>query len=230
MNPLISLCNCIGSLQFTHLKCLKQWIAAKTVRKTQETVESYYFKLFECEICKSPYPCKHLLKCLDAVSVGERRHCLIDVQKPAKENFIQLETITRSKLYSRSIHIIRTTSSRPQVKIGRGRSADLIIDDISVSRVHALVKMTEEGFVLEDNGSKFGSLLLLPPGLHPVPADRGLFLQFSRSTLLFTVKEKKTSGGDISVHKIVEALPATHSEGDSSPSMNESDLQKSTPE
>jgi len=49
------------------------------------------------------------------------------------------------------------------MKIGRGHDNDLRIADISVSRTHAYLKFDPKlgGVVLEDNSSKFGTLVLL---------------------------------------------------------------------
>ena len=47
-------------------------------------------------------------------------------------------------------------------KLGRGHESDVRVSDISVSRCHALVKYNEQNgrFYLEDNLSKFGTLVL----------------------------------------------------------------------
>jgi pSer/pThr/pTyr-binding forkhead associated (FHA) protein len=48
------------------------------------------------------------------------------------------------------------------VKIGRGHDAQVRVTDISVSRFHAKIKKTSDGyFMVEDNGSKFGTLVLV---------------------------------------------------------------------
>ena len=56
-NPLLSICNCTGSLRFIHYKCLKTWLTTKLVVKKQDNLWSYYMMSFECEICKTSYPC-----------------------------------------------------------------------------------------------------------------------------------------------------------------------------
>ncbi len=56
-NPLLSVCNCTGTLRFIHYKCLQAWLATKLTVKKQGNVTSYYLKSLECEICKSSYPC-----------------------------------------------------------------------------------------------------------------------------------------------------------------------------
>lgn len=55
-NPLLSICNCTGSLRFVHFKCLKVWLNFKLATKKQAYLTSYFWKSFECEICKLQYP------------------------------------------------------------------------------------------------------------------------------------------------------------------------------
>ena len=59
-NPFINLCICDGSMRFIHYECLKKWMAIKlSIKKNdKQTVTSYNMKSFNCEICKTPYPCK----------------------------------------------------------------------------------------------------------------------------------------------------------------------------
>lgn len=165
------------------------WLTTKRTEVKQGEVATYYFKSLECEICKSHYPRTLSPFTLDTVLVGSKRYNLIDVEKPKEGNFIQLETITQTKSYSRAIYTVQMSEEKPLIKLGRGHDSDLRIEDISVSRVHAMIKMTEDGYVLEDNDSKFGTLYLLPSGPHEIPATDGLFIQFGRTTLGFTVKE-----------------------------------------
>ena len=59
-NPLVHLCNCNGGLRFSHYMCIKRWMETKLQIKENDkkTVKSYNIKSFNCEICKTPYPCK----------------------------------------------------------------------------------------------------------------------------------------------------------------------------
>ena len=43
-----------------------------------------------------------------------------------------------------------------KITIGRNDSCDVVIDDITVSRLHAIVHYTDEGWVVSDNDSKAG--------------------------------------------------------------------------
>jgi hypothetical protein len=46
-----------------------------------------------------------------------------------------------------------------EFKVGRSVETDMKIADISVSRVHSLIKVVNNELILEDNGSKFGTLV-----------------------------------------------------------------------
>ncbi len=56
-NPLLSACKCTGTMKFMHYFCLKSWLNLKLIVKPAPFSTSYYWRSFECEICKSSYPC-----------------------------------------------------------------------------------------------------------------------------------------------------------------------------
>lgn len=59
-NPLVNICEiCTGGIKFAHYECLKRWMKTKLNIKENEkkTVKSYNIKSYNCEICKTPYPC-----------------------------------------------------------------------------------------------------------------------------------------------------------------------------
>lgn len=55
-NPLLSPCNCAGSMKFIHLMCLKTWLNSKLTVQQTDSIRSYFWKSFECEICKVLFP------------------------------------------------------------------------------------------------------------------------------------------------------------------------------
>ena len=57
-DPLILACKCRGTVGLIHFSCLKNWIATQRMQRetTTDQVQSYYWKKFECEICKQSYP------------------------------------------------------------------------------------------------------------------------------------------------------------------------------
>lgn len=85
-------------------------------------------------------------------------------------------------------------ATKSTIKIGRGVDTDLRINDISVSRIHAFIKLENGVFYLEDNQSKFGTLVLINK---PIPLNKlnnNLELQSGRTLLKFNIKKKQTTG------------------------------------
>ena len=160
INPLLSSCKCRGGVQFIHYFCLKEWLKTKRQTKESPNLKTYYWKNFECEICKTPYP--YLFK------AGGFKYNLVDIQKP-DEDFIILESLNLEKNMTRMIHVLSPCDLQTDFKIGRGHDSDLRINDISVSRCHAVIKFKNDNFYLQDNMSKFGTLVLIRKKLLILP-------------------------------------------------------------
>lgn len=60
-NPLLAPCKCTGSVKFIHYECLKFWLSKKQHTNEKKNVISYFWKAFECELCKSIYPCNQYI-------------------------------------------------------------------------------------------------------------------------------------------------------------------------
>lgn len=71
--------------------------------------------------------------------------------------------------------------------MGRGHESDLRINDISVSRLHALIKYKDGRFLLEDNTSKFGTLVLIKKRTPLIPGFNKA-VQIGRTVVNFSVK------------------------------------------
>jgi pSer/pThr/pTyr-binding forkhead associated (FHA) protein len=58
------------------------------------------------------------------------------------------------------------------IKIGRGHDTDMRVTDISVSRLHALIRKSQKGYYyIEDNHSKFGTLALVKSPVQMNPQE-----------------------------------------------------------
>lgn len=124
------------------------------VKEYGENVTSYYWKKFECEICKQSYP--YIFK------KNNELYKLIDITEPKKgSRYILLESMPLDKNTSRNIHMLTVTEKKNEFKLGRGHESEVRINDISVSRCHAIIKCKKDGFYIEDNLSKFGTIVLL---------------------------------------------------------------------
>ncbi len=150
-------------MKFIHFTCLKSWLNLKLVQQQNKQLRSYYWKSFECEICKTTYPCngREFTRVVCIQHTGTKYY-LADVQKPDKGNFILLESLIHEKNTSRIVNVIMPSEEKNSFKLGRGHESDVRITDISVSRFHAWLRCTKEGYFIEDNNSKFGTLALVP--------------------------------------------------------------------
>ena len=55
-DPLISPCNCSGSMKYIHLSCLKNSIKLKYHKKSESYFDLFLFQNYSCEICLTMYP------------------------------------------------------------------------------------------------------------------------------------------------------------------------------
>ena len=164
-NPLINLCHCNGGMKFSHFNCIKLWMKTKLIIKenSKKNVKSYNFSCFNCKICKTPFPFKFRIKDKNNNNNMNKIYSLIDIEKPEFENYLVLESLDQINENNnfKTIHVI--TLNEENFIIGRGHECDIRINDISVSRVHAILHfdMIRKLLLLRDLKSKFGTLVLV---------------------------------------------------------------------
>lgn len=146
----MSVCSCAGTMKYIHVTCLKEWLKNRLLSRFTEQSMYYCWKSLDCEICKQPLPA--------TVTVKGVVYSLITIVSPDTP-FIILESIKREQSMTRVVHLIKFLTSKPVV-LGRGNECDVrLSSNISVSRRHASIRLTKEGLLLEDIGSKYGTLL-----------------------------------------------------------------------
>jgi pSer/pThr/pTyr-binding forkhead associated (FHA) protein len=59
------------------------------------------------------------------------------------------------------VHVLAVDQTKNTFRLGRGHESDVRVNDISVSRCHAILKYKDDSFFVEDNLSKFGTLVLI---------------------------------------------------------------------
>lgn len=117
----------------------------------------------------------------------KNKYSLVDVARPEKGNYLMLESINYEKNTARIIHIIMPSETKKIFKLGRGHESDVRITDISVSRFHASINFSKEGFYIEDNVSKFGTLALATTvEINPLIKKA---IQVGRTVISFNVKQ-----------------------------------------
>ena len=176
-NPMISPCVCTGSVKHIHLECLQTWIESRKTTKESENAVNQFWKTMDCELCKAPYPLKVLKQ-------GRAYH-LYRIQQP-QAPYIVFEPLVGER--SAGMHIV-SFRNKCALKVGRGHDTDIRVSDISVSRFHASLHFQDGHFLLEDNRSKFGCLVLAR-GPVQVRADTPTFLQMGRTVASFSVVKR----------------------------------------
>ncbi len=151
-NPKIGTCNCIGTVKYIHYECLKAWLQTKMTIKNSDNSHTLSWKHFECELCKMHYPYQFRYR--------SKIWHLVEIPRPeGTEPYIILESMNLEKNSSWIIHTIIIKNDKKKFSLGRGHDSDLWINDISVSRLHATVEYKNGEFYLEDQKSKFGTLI-----------------------------------------------------------------------
>jgi hypothetical protein len=141
----------------------------------------YTIKQVECEICKQVLP--------DYVKYKGKLYEIWEFVKPNFKNYVSLETLITDRHALKNLYLINL-DSKNTLRIGRSHDADLRLTDISVSRFHAqIIRNSDDTLRIEDNNSKFGSLVLLQHPKVSVNSDQSLSLQIGRSLLIANTRK-----------------------------------------
>jgi hypothetical protein len=179
---IVNPCSCKGTSEFVHIACLQDWISSKVKKKINPTATCFYWKKLNCEVCKVPLP--------DLVQVNKELLELIPIYRP-ETPYILLERVfydkTKETGDNSKMMILLSVSADNQIKLGRGHECDLRENDISVSRLHAFIKYENGQFIVFDNNSKFGTLVLLRKNYKI--EKKKIALQIGRTVLTFSLKQ-----------------------------------------
>ncbi len=105
------------------------------------------------------------------------------------ENYIIFDTIAVDKTVPSYIYVAKFNKEK-KLKIGRGLDMNLIMNDLSISRSHCQLELSENGDVLlQDNNSKFGTLVLVQANQIEILKGQTLTIQVGRT--FFNIKYKK---------------------------------------
>ena len=200
-NPLIQPCSCSGSLKYIHLNCLLHWLSTKILIKKTFFSKNDYFKVFtinkiECELCKEKLP--------DFIMHDRKIYSLIDFEqnKEIEGNYITFDAYSADKKQNRFRYIIKFDNCNT-LFIGRGIEANIILNDISISRLHCKFNINNNGEVyLNDLNSKFGTLVLIQNPNLEILKGNILTVQIGRSFFSFEYKKNFSFFGCCDVDEI----------------------------
>jgi hypothetical protein len=146
-DPLLAPCYCAGTSKYIHLTCLRKCISAKRKLRARTGISSSFWARVCCDVCKADLP-------LSLLSDAE-----LSLAPPEEaEATILLESVDKDKDSQNGVYML-SMSEGTSALLGRGHECDVRIPDISVSRSHAALRYESGVFYLEDNSSKFGTLV-----------------------------------------------------------------------
>ena len=185
-NPIIQPCKCSGSCKYVHLNCLKQWINTKSIIKVDKNkyCSVFIFTGKECEVCKTKLP--------DLIEHNGYLYSLLDFSKEFKNYFI-LECLTLDGNNNKFLYVI-SLDTNCTMQCGRGQSTDILLSDVSVSRVHFNFIIEGNNIFIKDNNSKYGTLILVQTPSIKLIEDLPLFIQVGRTFLKFLIKSNDSFG------------------------------------
>jgi hypothetical protein len=191
-DPLISPCDCKGSIEYVHLGCLRHWIRGR-LNIPDTPMGSYFYRPLACELCKAVYPTQ--------IMVDRDRMPLVEVPS-TQPPFVVLENMVRDSQQhtSRGLHVI--SLAEKALKLGRGHESDVRIADVSISRYHATISFVRGQFILEDNNSKFGTLVAMKKP-RQLEAACPTSIQMGRTVLSLTLQSPPDQmNGQPSLHQL----------------------------
>ena len=206
-NPLIKPCKCSGSMKYIHYECILHWLKTKIMDKSSRFFSNDYLSVFgleliECELCKTRLPdyIRHnneiysllnLEENYDTEKILNKKEKKSKKQKEYIHNYIIFDSVTPQKTDDSKFRFLTKFDKNNILRIGRGLENQLILNDISVSRNHCkLIIDDNEDVILEDNSSRFGSLVLIQDEIEILKGHK-LHAQVGTNYLIFTLNKKK---------------------------------------
>ena len=123
----------------------------------KKTVTTYTCEKFNCEMCFKPYKLRFRIPEFNKI------YELIDLNLPEELDYICLESLDYIKDNNniKTIHIVQLKDQ--EINIGRNNYNDIIDNDISVHREHAVLKYNKynQSLFLENKNGRYGTLVLV---------------------------------------------------------------------
>jgi hypothetical protein len=117
-------------------------------------------------------------------------HHLLDFSKDF-ESYLTLESLTLDKYKNKFIYTISLIESNKKLRLGRGHDCEILLSDISVSRIHSylVADKTNKTLFIIDNDSKFGTLALIQSPFIKIEELLPLNIQIGRTYIECKIKK-----------------------------------------
>jgi len=176
-DPLIRPCKCMGSIERVHLGCLREWTKNRLHLDSVGPTGSFSYRPMPCELCKATFPTY-------ITTADGERSTLLDLPR-TKPPYIVLEGLVReTQQVDRSVHVMSVAGK--SLTLGRAHESDLRIADVSISRCHAVINCKDGQFYIQDNCSKFGTLVAIRRP-RPIEPSKPISVQIGHTVLSFSL-------------------------------------------
>ena len=130
----------------------------------------------------TPYPTRFRIKELNRI------YELIDLNLPEEFDYMILESLDyiKDKDNIKKIHVIKLVDE--EINIGRNKLNDIIEDNLTVSRNHAVLRYNKNQgeVILENNSNTYGTLVLVKGNIKMM--DKVINLQMGNSVISARIK------------------------------------------
>jgi pSer/pThr/pTyr-binding forkhead associated (FHA) protein len=184
-----------------HITCLKEWLNGKRIVYEGQKVTSYFWKALDCELCKEPFENK----------LRSSLFSIMQFDKP-ESNYMILESIKSAP--AKVVHVFDLKYD--SFAIGRSIETDMKIADISVSRTHSFVRIQNGKICVEDNGSKFGTLVKIQRPLDLLRVDAeytSTIFQIGRTLIYLKLNTKRENSFKIECKRRLNLVNSEISQG-----------------
>ena len=193
-NPIIKICSC-KKCPLLHLNCFKnEYIKKEKIFNYNEkeymsgNLKIINFINFLCPICNEPYN--------PIIKKGNNFYNILPYSFDKNIYHIVLESINFVKdgIFCVMIIIFTFPNKKEEYFLGRGHEATFKISDISISRVHAKFYLKDDNIIIDDLGSKFGTLLLVRNAIDVSEIiEKKMKIQIGRSVIWVEDEEEENN-------------------------------------
>lgn len=139
--------------------------------------------MVQCELCKEKLP--------DFIRHKDTLYNLLQFndESARNDNYIVFDTISPDNMNNRYRYIVKFDENN-MIRVERVIEVQLMLSDISVSRVHTIFRIVNgDRVVMEDFNSKFGTLVLLQCSSMEILQGQMLTVQVGRTYFDISIKE-----------------------------------------
>ena len=200
-DALVVPCECTGSIRYVHARCLGHWLKGR-LGLDNFNGSVYFFRPLACELCHCVYPSYFQSEGFPKTlaSLPQTRTPFIVFENLGGAANIPAWNSDSSNTFPAGLHVVQFEQGMSAVKIGRGHECQMRISDVSISRLHALLRIGEDGHMyLEDQHSKFGTLVdenIVASGGFEISSGDSLSLQSGRTLISLSVGHPSGSDQD----------------------------------